>query len=186
MGSFGFSQIFFASPPPPTSSPSGTNGDRKFWVFPPPPIKNLEKNPGYGRYVLLRFSNVWSLSPELIFWLETGVSGTNESSQSKFFFFFKYISNATKKETLFYWWTDLPSRARSVLGGRLVRTFKNFFFLLGAKNDFPKNTKISQKSDFWRKILEKKKIFSYFQKFLAKFSLTLTKKGWFLKHSFSN
>ena len=39
-----FSQV----PPHPTSSPSGTDGDRKFWV---PPIKNLEKkNPGlYSR-----------------------------------------------------------------------------------------------------------------------------------------
>ena len=43
MGSFGFSRIFFASPPPhPTLSPLGTDGDRKFWV---PPIKNLEKKP---------------------------------------------------------------------------------------------------------------------------------------------
>ena len=47
MGSFSFSRIFFASTPPhPTSSPSGTNGDRKFWV--PPPINNLEKKPCSG------------------------------------------------------------------------------------------------------------------------------------------
>ena len=42
MGSFGFSQIFFPSPPPhPTSSPSGTDRDRKFWV--PPHQKFREK-----------------------------------------------------------------------------------------------------------------------------------------------
>ena len=41
VGSFGFSRIFFTSPlPHPTSSPLGTDGDRKFWV---PLIKNLEK-----------------------------------------------------------------------------------------------------------------------------------------------
>ena len=46
VGSFGFSQIFFVSPPHPTSSPSVPDGDRKFWV--PPPIKNLEKKPWLG------------------------------------------------------------------------------------------------------------------------------------------
>ena len=47
MGSFGFSWIFFASPPPPIQL-------RKFWV--PPPIKNLETKPWI--LTLLR-SHVW-------------------------------------------------------------------------------------------------------------------------------
>ena len=37
-----FSQV---PPPHPTSSPSGTDGDRKFWVH---PFKNLEKKPWWG------------------------------------------------------------------------------------------------------------------------------------------
>ena len=43
---------FFRKSPHPTSSPSGTDGHRKFWV---PPIKNLEKKPGCALY------SVWML-----------------------------------------------------------------------------------------------------------------------------
>ena len=44
VGSFGFSQIFFASPPPPSDFvPVGDRREPK--ILSPPPIKNLEKNP---------------------------------------------------------------------------------------------------------------------------------------------
>ena len=71
------------------------------------------------------------------------------------------------------------------MGGRTFQVgsvgwdiFLRYFFLSGHKNDSLNNNKISQKSDVFR---EKcwKKIFIYFQKFLAKFSLTLTKNSWF-------
>ena len=53
MGSFGFSAIFFASPPPhPTSSPSGTDGDRKFWV---PPHQNFREKTLTLIYKVSRF-----------------------------------------------------------------------------------------------------------------------------------
>ena len=56
--------------------------------------------------------------------------------------------------------------------------FLNNFFLSDGKNDSLENNKISQKSGiFWKKIW--KKVFSYFQKFYTKFSLTLTKNGCF-------
>ena len=62
--------------------------------------------------------------------------------------------------------------------------FLNIFFLSGGKNDSLKILKFLQNWHFLNKNFEKKKkkkkkIFSYFQKFLAKFSLTLTKNGWF-------
>ena len=53
-----------------------------------------------------------------------------------------------------------------------------FFFFLVVKNDFPKNTEISRKSDiFQRKILEKD--FQLLSKIYSQFSLTYATNGWF-------
>ena len=43
VGSFGFSRIFFASPPPSDFVPVGDRRGPK--ILSPPPIKNLEKKP---------------------------------------------------------------------------------------------------------------------------------------------
>ena len=51
-----------------------------------------------------------------------------------------------KKETLFYGPTDLPNRVN-----RSNHLFLDIFFSLVAKMPPPKNTKISQKSDFFEK-----------------------------------
>ena len=82
-----------------------------------------------------------------------------------------------KKETLFYMWTNLPSRVG------LVGTFffsLIFCFLFGGKNDFPTNTKIFPHPKKRDVFLEKnwKSIFSYFQKNSAKFSSTVAQNGW--------
>ena len=70
-------------------------------------------------------------------------------------------------------WADGPSKQ-----GRSVGTFKNFFFFFLVAKWLPWKTLNFPK--FWhflRKILEK--MFSYFRKFFAKFSVILIKNGWF-------
>ena len=78
-----------------------------------------------------------------------------------------------KKEILFYGQTDLSSRV-----GWLGHFLKCFSFFLVTKMIPLKTLKISQNIWWFFFFLRKnfvKKIFSYFEKFLAKFSLTLTK-----------
>ena len=71
------------------------------------------------------------------------------------------------------------------MGGRTFQVesvgrdlFLFIFLISGGKNDSPKNNKFSQSMMlFWEKCW--KKIFIFFQKIFAFFSLTLTKNGWF-------